>query len=112
MSTRDPSAIPTDDPRPDDLKRAPSIVLITTGHGKGKTSAAIGVVVRAVGRGWPVAVVQFLKSGSWRTGEEKVCRELGVDWWAMGAGFTWWLSASRTFSGANSFCRSKCATCP
>ena len=89
MSTRDPSDIPTDDPRPDDLKRAPSIVLVNTGHGKGKTSAAIGVVVRAVGRGWPVAVVQFLKSGTWRTGEEKVCRDLGVDWWAMGAGFTW-----------------------
>jgi cob(I)alamin adenosyltransferase len=47
------------------------------------------VVVRGVGRGWPVAVVQFLKSGTWRTGEEKVCRDLGVDWWAMGAGFTW-----------------------
>ena len=89
MTTRDPSEIPTDDPRPDDLKRAASIVLVNTGHGKGKTSAAIGVVVRAVGRGWPVAVVQFLKSGTWRTGEEKVCRDLGVDWWAMGAGFTW-----------------------
>jgi cob(I)alamin adenosyltransferase len=89
MTTRDPSDIPTDDPRPDDLKRAPSIVLVNTGQGKGKTSAAIGVVVRAVGRGWPVAVVQFLKSGTWRTGEEKVCRDLGVDWWAMGAGFTW-----------------------
>jgi cob(I)alamin adenosyltransferase len=89
VTTRDPTDIPTDDPRPDDLKRAPSIVLVNTGHGKGKTSAAIGVVVRAVGRGWPVAVVQFLKSGTWRTGEEKVCRELGVDWWAMGAGFTW-----------------------
>ena len=89
MTIRDPSDIPTDDPRPDDLKRAPSIVLVNTGQGKGKTSAAIGVVVRAVGRGWPVAVVQFLKSGTWRTGEEKVCRDLGVDWWAMGAGFTW-----------------------
>ena len=89
MTTRDPSDIPTDDPRPDDLKRAPSIVLVNTGQGKGKTSAAIGVVVRAVGRGWPVAVVQFLKSGTWRTGEEKVCRDLGVDWWAMGEGFTW-----------------------
>lgn len=87
--TNDPSNIPTDDPRPDDLKRAASIVLVNTGHGKGKTSAAIGVVVRGVARGWPVAVVQFLKSGTWRTGEEKVCRDLGVDWWAMGAGFTW-----------------------
>lgn len=33
--------------------------------------------------------MQFLKSGSWRTGEEKVCKQLGVDWWAMGEGFTW-----------------------
>ena len=64
-------------------------MLVNTGNGKGKTSAAIGVVVRGVGRGWPVAVVQFLKSGTWHTGEEKVCRELGVDWWAMGDGFTW-----------------------
>jgi cob(I)alamin adenosyltransferase len=89
MTTRAPEAIPTDDPRPDDLKRAPSLVLVNTGKGKGKTSAAIGVVVRGVGRGWPVAVVQFLKSGTWRTGEEKVCRDLGVEWWAIGAGFTW-----------------------
>ena len=61
----------------------------TPGPGKGKTSAAMGVVIRGVGRGWPVAVVQFLKSGNWHTGEEKVCRQLGVDWWAMGEGFTW-----------------------
>jgi cob(I)alamin adenosyltransferase len=89
MPEREATDIPTDDPRPDDLRRAPSLVLVNTGPGKGKTSAAIGVVVRGVARGWPVAVVQFLKSGTWRTGEEKVCRELGVDWWAMGEGFTW-----------------------
>jgi cob(I)alamin adenosyltransferase len=71
------------------LRRAPSLVLVNTGPGKGKTTAAMGVVMRGVGRGWPVAVVQFLKSGNWRTGEEKVCRQLGVDWWAMGEGFTW-----------------------
>ena len=88
-SDRAPEDIPTDDPRPDGLRRAPSLLLVNTGNGKGKTSAAIGVVVRGVGRGWPVAVVQFLKSGSWKTGEEKVCRQLGVDWWAMGEGFTW-----------------------
>ena len=86
---RDPNAVPTDDRRPDDLKRAPSLVVVNTGKGKGKTTAGIGIVVRGVARGWPVAVVQFLKSGSWRTGEEKVCRQLGVDWWAMGEGFTW-----------------------
>lgn len=89
MPERDATDIPTDDPRPGDLLRAPSLVLVNTGPGKGKTSAAIGVVVRGVARGWPVGVVQFLKSGTWRTGEEKVCRDLGVDWWAMGEGFTW-----------------------
>jgi cob(I)alamin adenosyltransferase len=64
-------------------------VLVNTGPGKGKTSAAMGVVMRGVARGWPVAVIQFLKSGRWRTGEEKISRQLGVDWWAMGDGFTW-----------------------
>jgi len=86
---RDPSQVPVDDRRPDDLRRAPSLVLVNTGKGKGKTTAAMGVVVRSVARGWPVAVVQFLKSGTWHTGEEKVCRQLGVDWWAIGEGFTW-----------------------
>jgi cob(I)alamin adenosyltransferase len=89
MSTPSTGEIPTEDPRPDELRRAPSLVLVNTGDGKGKTSAAIGVVVRSLGRGWPVGVVQFLKSGTWRTGEEKICRDLGVDWWAIGEGFTW-----------------------
>lgn len=89
MPQRDASDIPTDDPRPKQLRRAPSLVLVNTGPGKGKTSAAMGVVMRGVGRGWPVGVIQFLKSGSWRTGEEKVCTQLGVDWWAEGEGFTW-----------------------
>jgi cob(I)alamin adenosyltransferase len=89
MPERDAADIPTDDPRPDSLQRAPSLVLVNTGPGKGKTSAAIGVVVRGVARGWNVGVVQFLKSGTWKTGEEKVCKQLGVDWWAMGEGFTW-----------------------
>ena len=89
MPEREATDIPTDDPRPDDLRRAPSLVLVNTGPGKGKTSAAMGVVIRGVGRGWAVAVVQFLKSGAWKTGEEKVGKQLGVDWWAMGEGFTW-----------------------
>ena len=49
MSERQPEDIPTDDPRPDGLRRAPSLVLVNTGNGKGKTSAAIGVVVRGWG---------------------------------------------------------------
>lgn len=89
MPEREPDDIPTDDPRPDGLRRATSLVLVNTGPGKGKTSAAMGVVMRAVAREWPVAVVQFLKSGKWHTGEEKGCRQLGVDWWAEGEGFTW-----------------------
>lgn len=89
MPERDAADIPTDDPRPKELQRAASLVLVNTGPGKGKTSAAMGVVMRTVARDWPVGVVQFLKSGTWRTGEEKVCRQLGVDWWAEGEGFTW-----------------------
>jgi cob(I)alamin adenosyltransferase len=88
-STAGPTEVPVDDPRPDGLRRAPSLVLVHTGDGKGKTSAAVGVVVRAVARDWRVAVVQFLKSGGWHSGEEKVCRRLGVDWWTLGEGFTW-----------------------
>lgn len=80
---------PVDDPRPDGLRSAESLVVVNTGDGKGKSSAAFGIVMRSVARDWPVAVVQFLKSGSWQVGEEKVGRRLGVDWWALGEGFTW-----------------------
>ncbi|MEM1334564.1 MAG: cob(I)yrinic acid a,c-diamide adenosyltransferase [Actinomycetota bacterium] len=89
MPERSPEDIPTEDPRPRELRRVPSLVLVNTGPGKGKTSAAVGVIVRALGRGWPVGVIQFLKSGNWKTGEEKICRDLGVDWWTEGEGFTW-----------------------
>ncbi len=82
-------AAPTEDPRPDGLHGAPSLVLINTGDGKGKSSAAFGVMVRAIARGWSVAVVQFIKSGDWKVGEEKLGRELGVDWYSFGDGFTW-----------------------
>lgn len=69
--------------------RAESLVVVNTGNGKGKSTAAFGIVMRAVARDWPVAVVQFLKSGKWHVGEEKTARRLGVDWWAIGEGFTW-----------------------
>ena len=83
------SDAPTEDPRPDDLRRVPSVVVLNTGDGKGKSSAAFGVMIRAVARGWPVAVVQFVKSGKWHVGEEKIGRQLGVDWFNVGDGFTW-----------------------
>jgi cob(I)alamin adenosyltransferase len=69
--------------------RVPSRVLVHTGDGKGKTSAAMGIVMRAAARGWRVSVVQFVKDGRWKTGEEASARELGVDWWSIGDGFTW-----------------------
>lgn len=80
---------PTDDPRPDDLRSVPSLVLVHTGHGKGKSSAAFGVMLRALAVGWRVAVVQFVKSSEWKVGEERLGRQLGVDWHAVGDGFTW-----------------------
>ena len=80
---------PTEDPRPDGLRRADSLVIVNTGDGKGKSSSAFGMMVRAVARGWNVAVVQFIKSGNWNVGEEKIGRQLGVDWHSFGDGFTW-----------------------
>ena len=71
------------------MERAPSTVLINTGDGKGKSSAAFGVMVRALARDWPVAVVQFVKSGKWQVGEENIGRQLGVHWLDVGDGFTW-----------------------
>src|SRR5687767_16006132 len=70
-------------------RRVASVVVVNTGEGKGKSTAAFGTMLRAVADGWPVAVVQFLKSGQWNTGEEAVARRLGVDWYAAGDGFTW-----------------------
>ena len=66
-----------------------SLVLVNTGDGKGKSTAAFGVIMRAVARDWKVCVVQFIKSGKWKVGEEKVARGLGVDWLKGGDGFTW-----------------------
>lgn len=83
------SDTPPVEPPPKASVRAPSLVLVNTGDGKGKSTAAFGVMIRAVARGWKVAVIQFLKSGEWKVGEEEIGRRLGVDWWALGDGFTW-----------------------
>ncbi|MFZ4719292.1 MAG: cob(I)yrinic acid a,c-diamide adenosyltransferase [Ilumatobacteraceae bacterium] len=88
MSTDDLQPL-TDDPRPSGGRQADSLVLVNTGNGKGKSSAAFGVMVRAVARDWKVAVLQFVKSGDWKVGEEKVGRTLGVEWHSLGGGFTW-----------------------
>ena len=82
------SEVPTEPP-PRARIKAPSVVIVNTGDGKGKSTAAFGVVMRSVARGWRVAVIQFLKSGRWHVGEEDTAKQLGVDWWAIGEGFTW-----------------------
>ena len=65
------------------------MVIVNTGDGKGKSTAAMGMVMRSVARNWQVAVVQFVKSGKWKVGEEKIGLRLGVDWDAGGDGFSW-----------------------
>jgi cob(I)alamin adenosyltransferase len=71
------------------VSRVESIVLVNTGHGKGKSSAAFGVMVRGWARGWRVAVVQFVKGGKWKTGERKLADHLWIEWHTLGDGFTW-----------------------
>jgi cob(I)alamin adenosyltransferase len=66
-----------------------SRLLVNTGTGKGKSSAAFGVMGRAWARGWSVCVVQFVKSEKWRAGERKLADHLGIEWHTLGDGFTW-----------------------
>jgi cob(I)alamin adenosyltransferase len=66
-----------------------SLVLLNTGDGKGKSSAAFGVMSRGWARGWQVGVVQFVKGGKWQTGERKLADHLGIEWHSLGDGFTW-----------------------
>ena len=66
------------------------LLIIHTGPGKGKTTAALGLMLRALGRGWRVGVVQFIK-GAWDTGEKHALESFGdrIDWHTLGEGFTW-----------------------
>ena len=66
------------------------LLIVHTGPGKGKTTAAFGLALRALGRGWRVGVVQFIK-GAWTTGERKAFECFGdqMVWRTMGEGFTW-----------------------
>jgi cob(I)alamin adenosyltransferase len=93
----DPNARRSDSPGGEPPREAPrragehvrSLVLVLTGDGKGKTTSAMGIALRSIARGWRVAVIQFVKSGAWRTGEAEIARRLGVEFRATGEGFTW-----------------------
>ncbi|EOL9071316.1 cob(I)yrinic acid a,c-diamide adenosyltransferase [Cronobacter turicensis] len=64
------------------------IVIVFTGNGKGKTTAAFGTVTRAVGHGKKAAVIQFIK-GEWPNGERNLLEPHGVEFQVMATGFTW-----------------------
>jgi len=66
------------------------LLIVHTGKGKGKSTAAWGLMLRALGRGFRVGVVQFGK-GAWETGERKAIEKFGdqVSWHTLGEGFTW-----------------------
>jgi len=65
------------------------MVIVNTGDGKGKTTAALGVILRSWGRGFRVCMIQFIKSTTASTGEVKAAKKLGIEWHKSGDGFTW-----------------------
>lgn len=73
--------------RPD--RRAQGLVIVNTGDGKGKTTAALGVLTRAWGRGMRVCMLQFIKEQNANFGEEQAARKMGVEVLPLGGGFTW-----------------------
>jgi cob(I)alamin adenosyltransferase len=81
-------------------RRSLPLTVVHTGHGKGKTTAAFGLALRAWNAGWPIGVFQFVKSAKWKIGEEPVFKTLGalheqtgqgapVAWHKMGEGWSW-----------------------
>ncbi len=65
------------------------LVIVNTGDGKGKTTAALGVILRAWAHGFRICMIQFIKSSTSSTGEVKAANKLGIEWHKTGDGFTW-----------------------
>ena len=76
--------------RVEERNKEKGLVLVFTGQGKGKTTAGLGLVLRSLGHGERVAIVQFIKGG-WEPGEARALKAFGdqVNWHALGEGFTW-----------------------
>ena len=86
----------TAEQRPRRAAREAPLLLVHTGYGKGKSTAAFGVLQRAWAQGWACGVYQFVKSGKWRVGEELAAKVLNesdqggtIDWFKQGDGWTW-----------------------
>lgn len=95
MPQGQPSVVP-DDGLTTRQRRNRPLVMVHTGIGKGKSTAAFGLALRAWNQGWPIGVFQFVKSAKWKVGEENALRVLGasgeggtVDWHKMGEGWSW-----------------------
>jgi cob(I)alamin adenosyltransferase len=65
------------------------LLMVNTGDGKGKTTCALGLMMRAAGRGMRCCMIQFMKSKNDRYGEHDSAEELGIEIYTMGDGFTW-----------------------
>jgi len=81
-------------------RRNRPLLMVHTGEGKGKSTAAFGLALRGWNQGWNIGVFQFVKSAKWRIGEQTVLERLGelhaetgeggpVEWHKMGAGWSW-----------------------
>ncbi|SCK30387.1 cob(I)yrinic acid a,c-diamide adenosyltransferase [Streptomyces sp. WMMB 714] len=95
MPKGQPNTVP-DDGLTTRQRRNRALVAVHTGTGKGKSTAAFGLALRAWNQGWPIGVFQFVKSAKWKVGEERALRVLGdsgeggpVTWHKMGAGWSW-----------------------
>ena len=77
-------------------RREHPLLVVNTGMGKGKSTAAFGLLLRGWAQGWRIGVYQFVKSGKWRVGEHAAAQALSgsdaggqIDWFKMGDGWTW-----------------------
>ncbi len=75
--------------REDYRENTKGLLMVNTGDGKGKTTAALGVLIRAAGRGLKCCFIQFMKSKTDRYGEHESLEQLGIEYYTMGDGFTW-----------------------
>ncbi len=99
MPKGEPVSVP-DDGLTTKQRRNQPLLMVHTGSGKGKSTAAFGLALRAWNQGWSVGVFQFVKSAKWRIGEQTVLERLGelheqtgeggpVEWHKMGSGWSW-----------------------